>query len=170
VLHGASGWQRVTYRRASAPTSRLPRAARPLLSSPSPPFPSLHLTVVVRARPERDRDEALRASGASTEASLGRGPPPEWYGHGVEGAACVIQALALQKLRQASRATEEKNRSPRPMGVRLRTNRSSGPGDGNTWGLPRREMETQVGYGGGRRKRIVKCGRHKFGRQKKQKF
>jgi hypothetical protein len=153
VLHGAGGWQRVTCRRASAPTSRLPRAAHPLLSSPSPPFPSLHLTVVVRARPERDRDEALRALGASTGASSGRGPPLEWYGRGVEGAACVIRALALQKLRQASRATEEKKQIAKANGSqtadqqieragRRKHKEAAEEGDGNTSRLPRRKTET----------------------------
>jgi hypothetical protein len=45
VLHDVGGWRRAAYRRAPAPTSR--DTPRNLLSSPSTPFPSLHLVVAI---------------------------------------------------------------------------------------------------------------------------
>ena len=82
VLHLASGWRRLAYRKALAPTSRLPRVARLALTSPLPPlpFPSLCLAMVVWARPDfrtdkgwamgngRGTRDQLRASGTRLAA------------------------------------------------------------------------------------------------------
>jgi hypothetical protein len=72
----------VACRRALALTSCLPRAARLALSSPSPPFPSLHLVAAVQARWETLPDEHANARGGGglggpTAAQCSRsGPGP----------------------------------------------------------------------------------------------
>jgi hypothetical protein len=62
IAHVA-GWRIVACGRTSAPTSRLPHEARLALSSPSPPFPSLHLVAAVQAQWETLSDKHANARG-----------------------------------------------------------------------------------------------------------
>jgi hypothetical protein len=81
--------------------SGLPQGFGSYLAQPrplSPPFPSLHLTVAVQARPERDghRARELCAWGTSAGALSVRMPPLEQDGRGAEGATGIAVGNGVQ--------------------------------------------------------------------------
>jgi hypothetical protein len=122
VLHRVGGWRRTAYRKALAPTSRLPRVVRLALSSSLPPlpFPSLHLAMAVSARPDLHTDEGW-AMGVGQGSCMRRAQARELgtdaaseAGWALGGGGCVSRVFYSSARCGLERGVDADEWEPRP--------------------------------------------------------